>query len=179
MRLYLLRHAEAEPDADTDAARALTATGWAQAAASADWLCGQVCPPAKVLVSPYRRAQETASVVVQALGLAAAETHPLLIPEGDVLRIEPLLAACQREGLDELIVVTHMPVIAALSSWLTEGVLTTDQPFALAEVRVLEADVVAPDLCRRVAGFIPDVPERSALNWDRPWEALDRLLPRR
>lgn len=154
MRLYLIRHAEAAAH-EEDAARELTELGWAQAQLVADWLCKQVSGPVQLLASPLLRAQQTASVMQQAFGLLQFETHEELAPDGDILRAEQVLSLALRAGVDELIVVSHMPLIASLSQWLSEGVLSTGEPFALAEVRVLEAQVIAPGIATAVAQFVP------------------------
>lgn len=156
MRLYLLRHAEAEADASEDELRELTELGWAQAQAAADWLCQQVCGPTRLVASPFCRARQTAKVVQQSLGLEEVEILDVLAPEGDPLRAEQAISLIMREGLEELVVVSHMPLIASLQSWLEEGLLTSGEPFSLAEIRVLEAGVMAPGLGERLAGFMPE-----------------------
>lgn len=156
MRLYLLRHAEAEAEAREDDLRELTELGWAQAQASADWLCQQVAGPARLVASPLCRARQTARVVQQTLGLSGVDILDTLSPEGDPLRAEQALSLILRESVEELIVVSHMPLIASLQSWVAEGLLTSGEPFSLAEVRVLEADVMAPGLGRHVGGFLPE-----------------------
>lgn len=156
MRLYLLRHAEAEPEARADDLRELTELGWAQAQAAADWLCQQVSGPVRLIASPLCRARQTARVVQQALALDDAEILDALSPEGDPLRAEQAISLIMREGVEELVVVSHMPLIASLQSWLEEGLLTTGEPFSLAEIRVLEAAVMAPGLGQRCGGFVPE-----------------------
>lgn len=66
MKLWLLRHGEAEPQARRDAERRLTAHGIKEALKSAAQLAGQ--PLDGILASPYVRAQETAELVREALG---------------------------------------------------------------------------------------------------------------
>lgn len=156
MRLYLLRHAEAEAEAREDDLRELTELGWAQAQASADWLCQQISSPARLIASPLCRARQTARVVQQTMGLESVDILEVLSPEGDPLRAEQALSLILRESVEELIVVSHMPLIASLHSWLEEGLLTTGEPFSLAEVRVLEAGVMAPGLGQRISGFVPE-----------------------
>lgn len=58
MRLVLLRHAEAEPYGDGDAARVLTARGRSAATAAGRWLARRAVPDLAV-VSPAARARET------------------------------------------------------------------------------------------------------------------------
>lgn len=156
MRVYLLRHAEAEPEAASDDLRELTDLGWAQAEAAADWLCGQIAGPVKLVCSPLLRARQTASVVQQTLGLGEPEQLEALVPEGDPLRAEQALSLILREQAEELVVVSHMPLIASLQSWIEEGILTTGEPFSLSEMRVIEADVLAPGLGRPAGRFLPD-----------------------
>lgn len=165
MRLYLVRHAEAEAEAADDSLRNLTESGWAQAQAVADWLCGQVVHPARVLASPYLRAQQTALVIQESLHLPAVISDELIVPEGDIVRAEQLISGRLREHDEELIVVSHMPLIASLCNWLQEGVMGIGESFALAEVRVLEAEVMAPGLGRVCTTYLPTSGDRPAVEW--------------
>ena len=61
MKLWVLRHGEAEPRAKTDAERRLTAHGREQVLHSAAYLIGQ--PLQAIVASPYVRAQQTAALV--------------------------------------------------------------------------------------------------------------------
>ncbi len=165
IRLYLLRHAEAEVDAADDSLRNLTELGWEQASAVSDWLCGQVVAPARIITSPLLRAQQTSLVVQQSLNLPEAVVEPALMPDGDIVRAEQAIAMAFRDGIDELIVVSHMPLIASLSYWLQEGVMSVGDAFSLAEVRVIEAEVLAPGLGRLGTGFIPEEASRLSSEW--------------
>lgn len=62
MELILWRHAEAE-DGVADIDRALTPKGQADAKKMAAWLKARIPKDTKILVSPARRAQETASAL--------------------------------------------------------------------------------------------------------------------
>ncbi|MEO6699857.1 MAG: phosphohistidine phosphatase SixA [Paraperlucidibaca sp.] len=161
MRLYLLRHADAAFEAERDELRPLTARGWAQAQDVADWLCGQVTGPVRVVASPLLRAQQTASVVSQALGLALASQMPELSSDGDPLRAETALSLLAGEGIEDLIVVSHMPLIASLYAWIAEGTLTTGEAYDLAEVRVLALDIIAPGLGQVDGGYRPEIAEAT------------------
>lgn len=68
MRLFLLRHAEAERDALTDAERALTDLGREQATRVGEFCRRHALRPDLVLSSPFRRALETARPVAAAIG---------------------------------------------------------------------------------------------------------------
>src|SRR5438132_11316598 len=66
MLLYLLRHADAVSNAESDAARELTEKGIAQARRVGKFIRRNDLGPAVILTSPFRRAMQTAE-------LAAAE----------------------------------------------------------------------------------------------------------
>jgi phosphohistidine phosphatase len=69
MQLFLLRHAEAEPDAANDEARTLTAKGSKQAE-NIGKFCSEHCfVPEAILTSPLTRAKETARLVARELDL--------------------------------------------------------------------------------------------------------------
>ena len=66
MKVWILRHGEAQAHARTDAERNLTEQGRAEALRSAAHLIGQ--PIDAIFASPYVRAQQTAQLVREALG---------------------------------------------------------------------------------------------------------------
>ena len=68
LTLYILRHAEAEPEASTDAERALTSKGRDQAKAVGRFCGEHEIFPAIILTSPLVRAQQTAKLVWKELG---------------------------------------------------------------------------------------------------------------
>ena len=68
LTLYILRHAEAEPEARTDAERPLTSKGRDQAKAVGRFCCERELYPALILTSPLVRAQQTAKLVSKELG---------------------------------------------------------------------------------------------------------------
>lgn len=173
MRLYLVRHAEAEPQAEHDSARALTELGMAQAQASAEWLCRQIAAPVQIFCSPYLRARQTAEILQQALAVPVLTQVDELIPEGDLLRAEQAISLAMQGGAEALVVVSHMPLLATLESWLVEGVLGTGQPFSLAEVRISMGDMLAPGLLIREEGFVPVVDPGNS-----PLDELKALLAR-
>jgi phosphohistidine phosphatase len=68
LTLYILRHAEAEPEARSDAERALTSTGRDQAKAVGRFCSDKEICPVVILTSPLVRAQQTAKLVCKELG---------------------------------------------------------------------------------------------------------------
>jgi phosphohistidine phosphatase len=70
MQLFLIRHAEAEPDAAHDETRALTAKGSKQAESVGKFCLKHGFVPEIILTSPLKRAEETARLVARELDLA-------------------------------------------------------------------------------------------------------------
>lgn len=155
MRVLILRHGEAEARASTDAERALTARGQQQAQIVGQWLAGQGLRPDAVVSSPYRRAQETAAAVLA--GAAWPSEVPILlcdalVPEGDPRQVERWLAP-RPESV--ILVVSHMPLVAQLLSWLDGGVLVEGIGFGLAELRGLDLPVVGAGQGVAICRFLP------------------------
>lgn len=78
MLLYLVRHAEAEVSASSDAARELTPKGRRQADRVGAFLVSHKIAPEIVLTSPVRRAEQTAMLLVQHLRKAEFMVAPFL-----------------------------------------------------------------------------------------------------
>ena len=70
MQLFLLRHAEAAPDAANDEARSLTAKGSKQAESIGKFCREHGVVPEMILSSPLTRAEETARLVARELDLS-------------------------------------------------------------------------------------------------------------
>ena len=113
MELILWRHAEAE-DGLNDSERKLTAKGVKQAARVAKWLRARIPDDALILVSPARRAQQTAQALSDDfktepdIGLAASA-------EG-VLR-----AAGWPDATGTVLVVGHQPTLGETAALALTG----------------------------------------------------------
>jgi phosphohistidine phosphatase len=156
MRIVLVRHGEAEHPRGGDAERALTAAGVAQAQVCANWLqkrIGSANGSVRLVASPYRRAQQTAAEIGNAMRLPAA-TLDDITPDIDPRRALPALASLAQD-VDWLVVVSHMPLVASLSMWMEEGVLGSGQSFMLAEARIFATDVPGPGTARLEDRFVP------------------------
>lgn len=116
MDLILWRHAEAWDPADgqADLDRALTSKGERQAARIANWLNQQLPANAKMLVSPARRAQQTAAALDR-----KARTSAALAPEESV---EALLHAVRwPDAREAVVVVGHQPALGMTAAYLLSG----------------------------------------------------------
>jgi len=113
MDLILWRHAEAE-DGFVDIERKLTAKGEKQAARMAKWLRARVPADAIVLVSPAKRAQQTARALtddfktVSEIGLAASAQSVLTAAGWP-----------ERDGL--IVIVGHQPTLGETAALALTG----------------------------------------------------------
>lgn len=146
MKLWLLRHGEAEPSARTDAERNLTKNGRLEVKRTAAYLQNQ--PLQAILVSPYQRAKQTAEIVRQVLGFSGTlETVPWLTPESDP---GDAMLYLDRRSEQNLLLVTHQPFVGVLGGWLVNGQRDTPIPMATASLAELEGEYIATGLMRLV-----------------------------
>jgi phosphohistidine phosphatase len=127
-RFLLVRHAEAEPSAPSDAERRLTAEGRARFEAHARALAPSL-RLSRIVTSPYARARETAELLAAATG-GTVEEDPALA-SGRTSGVE-LLAAARRRG-DGVALVGHNPEVAEAVT-LVAGAPTAVRPGAVAAV---------------------------------------------
>ena len=134
MKIWILRHGEAEPHARRDAERELTAHGREQVLHSAALLIGQ--PLDSILVSPYVLAQQTAELVRKALGFTSGLiTVPWLTPES-----EPKFAVSKLPDSGNVLLVSHQPFVGELISLLVHGHVRQPQPMQTASLVELEGE---------------------------------------
>jgi phosphohistidine phosphatase len=116
MDLILWRHAEAFEmrEVQDDLERALTPKGERQAQRAAAWLQQQLPATARVLVSPARRAQQTAAALERKFKTVAA-----LAPDASV---DALLHATRwPESREPVLVVGHQPTLGLTAAYLLSG----------------------------------------------------------
>ena len=118
MELVLWRHCEAEPGVP-DLGRALTGKGEKQARRMAAWLHAHLPDSAHVLVSPARRAQQTAAALVE-LAPRKLKTIDALAPGASA---EEVLRAVRWPDAEMTVVaVGHQPMFGWVASHLLSGV---------------------------------------------------------
>ncbi len=113
MRVYLIRHGIAVDPADPscpphDADRPLTAKGRTRTAEAAAGVARLGCLPDVVWCSPYIRAQQTASIMMEALDLPAdgLDTTEILVPHA---RPRDVVARLQETSAHGVMLVGHAP----------------------------------------------------------------------
>ncbi len=120
MELVLWRHAEAEAG-EPDLGRVLTTKGEKQARRVAQWLHAHLPDSARILVSPARRAQQTAQALAE-ISPRRLKTVEAVAPGASA---EELLAAAGwPDGKHVVVVVGHQPTLGWVASRLLAGAET-------------------------------------------------------
>lgn len=153
MKICIVRHGSAVTGNLDDEHRPLTEKGVVQAQAAGRWLAQQGWNNPEVMVSPYYRARQTAAAIQGSLGFPESESG-LLVPSADVSTLTSLL--CDRSN--DLILVSHLPLVGRLAAWLVEG-QQFDQPWSPAECWVLSGDVPGPGCMSVSAVWYPALEE--------------------
>ncbi len=120
MKLFLLRHGEAEDDAPggKDADRRLTENGRRATRSVASALTG-VAKVSRILASPLLRARETAEIVAKAFPRAPLAITKALSPSATV---EEILVELESPGEEEgILLVGHQPHLGLLLGYLVTG----------------------------------------------------------
>lgn len=151
MQLTLVRHGEATPAVNNnDMQRPLTQLGHQQAEQTGDFL-KNIIHPEVFVVSPLVRAQETLEHIK-----AHFKDVPVLVcdqikPDDDA---KDAIEWLSKLPYASIAVVCHMNIVAHIAEQLThEGY----HPFALAEARIYDQDVIANGLSTQQNRFIPTI----------------------
>ena len=139
MRLYIVRHGEAERQITTDEDRALTARGREDVASLWEDLAERGVRPSRLLSSPYVRARQTADIIAGRFpGVVRAELG-MITPEGDP---QAVLAELERlGGQDSWTLVSHMPFVDLLCGTATDG---GRYPFQVGAVACVDMEALLP-----------------------------------
>ena len=109
-----MRHGEAGFSASSDATRSLTDFGRKQATQAGLWLNQQDFKFDLGLVSPYLRAQQTYSELSAYCPVLKIETDNFLVPGGSPSHIADLLMTLSARGIENVIIVSHLPLVGYL-----------------------------------------------------------------
>ncbi len=127
MKVFIMRHGEAEMYAETDEARNLTAYGKSQSAKIAHWLMDTYQVKFDyVLVSPYVRAQQTWQKISPILNLhnARIETSDEITPYGDAQDVvEYVKALAEVEKIENMLIVSHLPLVGYLTAGFSADIM--------------------------------------------------------
>lgn len=145
--LYIMRHGDAEPAQalKADAIRPLSSMGESEVLASAKWLNGYLRKQGAIgldwlTVSPFIRAQQTATIVESAVQVAARDITEDAIPESDPQEFcDWMFAMLQTHynNAQNMMLVSHMPFVSYLVATLDQDTPPLLFPTAgMAEMRL-------------------------------------------
>ncbi len=139
MRIWVLRHGEAERQTQYDPERALTTRGTDDAEKAGVVLSAFVTSSLQIFASPFKRAQQTAQAAVLALPQQRITTVEWLTPESD-----PSSAIRTLDSLadEDILLVSHQPLVSALIGVLTAGDYRAGPPMGTASLAELEMQTV-------------------------------------
>ncbi|ARD12935.1 MULTISPECIES: phosphohistidine phosphatase SixA [Pseudomonas] len=138
MKVWVLRHGEAQSRARSDAERELTAHGREEVLKSAVHLTDKAVR--RIIASPYVRAQQTAELVRQSLGFNdPVVTVPWLTPDSSPREV---LLQLDKLGVDEVLLVSHQPLVGELIGVLAHGSPQQAEPMSTASLAELEGEFV-------------------------------------
>ncbi|MDD9154736.1 phosphohistidine phosphatase SixA [Aliivibrio sp. S4TY2] len=127
MKVFIMRHGEAEMYAPSDEERNLTPHGESQSAQIAQWLMKtHQVQFDYVLVSPYVRAQQTWNAIKPILNVADAkvETSDEITPYGDSDDVvEYVKALGSVEDIENILIVSHLPLVGYLTADFVPGIM--------------------------------------------------------
>ncbi|QIM68552.1 phosphohistidine phosphatase SixA [Basfia succiniciproducens] len=118
MKIFIMRHGEAEMLAKSDKARHLTENGKNQALQQGLWLKSNNINLDLVIVSPYARAIETLDQINQAYDNNLTDKTEIwdgLTPYGDAEMISDYLATIAEEQPEmSILLVSHLPLVGEI-----------------------------------------------------------------
>ncbi len=153
MKVYLIRHGAAVPGSPDEMDRALTERGKENASRAANWLAKVIKGPVVIWASPFLRAQQTAEPIASVFGQEIIN-HNCLTPDMTPQKVVDELSGEQQD----VILVTHLPLVGRLASLLIEGVVF-DQPWSPTEIWQLEGDVFAAGCLQSTDVWYPALEE--------------------
>ncbi|MGB1297001.1 MAG: phosphohistidine phosphatase SixA [Psychrobium sp.] len=141
MKLYIMRHGQAQITAPSDSARQLTPQGHQETEIMAKWLATKEQFFSASFVSPYCRAQQTIEIVSREFKMS--EHHLVLdelTPEANPQTCgDTLLAYCAQYKTENALVVSHLPLVGLLVNDLCRGDLVP--AFSTSSIACLDIDL--------------------------------------
>ncbi len=148
VKLYIMRHGQAEMAAPSDAQRSLSEAGRAEVRRIAESLKG--IPFDGILCSPYVRARQTADIVAEVIQGPERTVSDCFTPDDSpVTALENL----PEEGC--WLLVAHMPLVASLAGLLVEGKAHAGPGFSTAMIVELELDYPAAGMAHHRRTLTP------------------------
>lgn len=150
--LWIMRHGLAENEFESDFERDLSSVGRSQAKNVALQLLNDPAGcPKNMLVSPFKRTQETATIVHQMLAMQQAfETEEMLVHFAEHKALGDFLLA---SDFQHLIIVSHMPIVANLCQYLVPNC----DVFGFETAQIVRLDFDVNNNARVTNVYLPEV----------------------
>ena len=152
MRLFIARHAEAGFDAPTDRLRPITENGIAQTSSLVDRYLPELTSVPRIWCSDLLRARQTAEIFSRIVD-TPLDVKPFLSPDKDPQLV--LRKLSDHNSDEDLLVVSHQPLVGSLVSLLCAGHVYEAHPFVTSEIVVLETDIIGSGLATLVSAWRP------------------------
>lgn len=121
IRVYILRHGEAEPYRLADETRELTRRGIRDAQAAGTLLQHQGVKFDQIFSSPYTRTRQTRQHFLLGYGQPVPVTEKdWLTPDNEASRVVSQLSGEDLQGRT-ILLVSHMPLVSGLVAYLVDG----------------------------------------------------------
>lgn len=117
MKIFVMRHGEAEMMAQSDKQRRLTERGEKQSREQGFWLKSVVPQLDKILVSPYSRALETFIQINAIYDDALSDKQEIwdaITPYGNPEIVSDYLAVLSDQGAHNVLIVSHLPLVGEI-----------------------------------------------------------------
>ncbi len=148
MELFVLRHGHAESEAPKDSLRPLSALGKQEVEQAIRESADALGNVQQLLVSPYLRAQQTASIAAELMGAKRVDTCDLITPGGRPSTvIQHVHDYVEAQQLNSIMLVSHQPLVGVLIDELC-GLEPGRHRMATASFAAIDTDVIAANCCR-------------------------------
>lgn len=139
--VYLLRHGIAENKAESDEARELTREGLLQTRSVAEKF--KLYSPVldKAIMSPYKRAMQTASALQMVFPEVQFDVDSGIEPGGDIYAV---MNAIENFGAQQILMVSHNPLLSNLLSIMVDGSLNMNKTMGNSMLVCVNMDIMAP-----------------------------------
>ncbi len=138
MKLFVLRHGEAAFSAGADCDRQLTPRGRSETRATLSSVAQALSDVTVIYASPYDRAQQTAAIASDLLGLPV-QTHAGITPEGS---LDTLAQLAQNLESETPLFVSHQPLVGRFVDWLA-GLPPGREVMGTSALAAFDTEVVA------------------------------------
>ncbi|QLB20136.1 phosphohistidine phosphatase SixA [Vespertiliibacter pulmonis] len=134
MQIWIMRHGEAGFNSTIDSQRSLTDKGKNMAYKQGKWLANRLIFQGrslnKIIVSPYLRAKQTLEMLLQGIEEVSCEENFVVLnerieqwegitPGGSVENVVNYLDVLQQDGVDNVLIISHLPLVYDLVQMLT------------------------------------------------------------